>query len=179
MSIRGIARRATPVGYATPTNAPVYVDSADNRLKVIPAGSGSTAVAVQESGGASSVEVLITTRVLTLADSGKTFFLALANGFTVTLPAIAGSAGFNAKFYVQIAPTTAYIISSAEGDNMTGQANSSTGGNADSITTFTADSMNFIASVALIGDSGDVVSDGTSWYARGFSDADAGITFPG
>ena len=42
MSMRGIARSATAIGIATPTNAPVYVDSDDNLLKVIPAGSGST-----------------------------------------------------------------------------------------------------------------------------------------
>jgi len=46
MSIRGLARRSTPVGYATPTNAPVYVDSDDNKLKYIPAGSGTTEVEV-------------------------------------------------------------------------------------------------------------------------------------
>lgn len=42
MSVRGLYRGATVKGYATPTNAPVYVDSDDNKLKGIDAGSGST-----------------------------------------------------------------------------------------------------------------------------------------
>ncbi len=177
--IRSLVRNSTIKGAASAGSAPIYVDSDDNLVKVVPAGSGTTEVALQYAGGTSIAEVLITTRVLTLADSGKTFFLALAGGFTVTLPAIAGSAGFRAKFFVQIAPTTSYIIASAEGDNMCGQAYSSTGGDAASITSFSSDQMNFILNVSLIGDSGDVYSDGTNWYARGWSDADAGITFTG
>ena len=62
---------------------------------------------------------------------------------------------------------------------MAGQVYSSTGGDANSITTFSADKMNFVANVALIGDSGDLYCDGTNWYGRGFCDADAGMTFDG
>ena len=46
MSIRGIARTPTAKGFATPTNAPIYLDSDDNTLKMIPAGSGTTEVVV-------------------------------------------------------------------------------------------------------------------------------------
>ncbi len=48
MSIRNIRRQATnPGAYVATTNsAPIYVDSDDNILKMIPAGSGTTEVQV-------------------------------------------------------------------------------------------------------------------------------------
>lgn len=57
MAIRNIRRQATnPLAAAgTPTSAPIYVDSDDNKLKMIPAGSGTTEVELID---ASSVQVL-------------------------------------------------------------------------------------------------------------------------
>ena len=55
MSMRGIARSATKIGVATPTNAPVYIDSDDNILKMIPAGSGSTEVQVVDASSAQTL----------------------------------------------------------------------------------------------------------------------------
>ena len=52
MPIRSVVRAATPKGYALPDNAPIYVDSDDNQLKVIPAGTGSTEVPVMLGGTA-------------------------------------------------------------------------------------------------------------------------------
>lgn len=49
MPARSIFRGPTPVGIATAKGAPIYVDSDDNRLKSIPAGSGSTEVIVADS----------------------------------------------------------------------------------------------------------------------------------
>lgn len=51
MAIRNIRRQATnPLASAgTPTTAPIYVDSDDNKLKMIPAGSGTTEVEVVDS----------------------------------------------------------------------------------------------------------------------------------
>jgi hypothetical protein len=107
MSIRAIRRQSTnPAGYpATANSAPCYVDSDDNKLKFIPAGSGTTeveivdasttqtltnktltspvitgnAVAVTASGGA--------TRLLTLANSGSVNLFDAATGIAYTLPA--------------------------------------------------------------------------------------------
>jgi hypothetical protein len=143
---------------------------------MIPAGSGSTEVILQEAGGASAQEILITTRVLTAADSGKVFFLALAVGFNITLPAVA--VGLNFKFFVNIAPTggTGYTVTAAAVNTMVGQVYSSTGGDADSTTTFIADLMTFVNDAAVIGDSMDVYCDGVKWYGRGFCNADTGIT---
>lgn len=42
--IRSLTRRAAVAGVATSASAPIYVDSADNAVKVVPAGSGTTPV---------------------------------------------------------------------------------------------------------------------------------------
>lgn len=57
MAIRNIRRQASnPGAYpGTPTSAPIYVDSDDNKLKFIPAGSGTTEVEVID---ASSTQTL-------------------------------------------------------------------------------------------------------------------------
>lgn len=175
--IRSLTRYKTIKGYASDGSAPIYVDSDDNRVKLIPAGTGTTEVVLQEAGGASMTERLVTTRVLTLADTGKTFILALAGGFTVTLPAL--TAGFNARFFVEVAPTTAYIINSAEGDNMAGAVYESSGGDGDSENAFTADAMNFTANTSVIGDQCDVVGSAAGWFGRGFTAVAGGITFEG
>ena len=179
MSIRGIYRGATAVGYATPTNGPIYIDSADNRVKTIPAGSAAVAVILQEAGGASGYERLITTRVLTAADSGKIFGLALAGGFTVTLPALA--AGLRYTFIVEVSPTTAYIIASAEGDNISLNGGASDGAAVviDSAG-FTADQVNLVANLSIIGDRVEVASVGTAgWAASAIVRAGAGVTISG
>ena len=46
MPARSITRAATVQGYALPANAPIYVDSDDNALKIIPAGTGTTELAI-------------------------------------------------------------------------------------------------------------------------------------
>ena len=39
------------------------------------------------------------------------------------------------------------------------------------------DSINFVASTCIVGDWVEVISDGTSWFVTGQSDAAGGITF--
>lgn len=46
MPERGIYRSPSAKGFATPTNAPVYVSSGDNLIHLIPAGSGTTEVII-------------------------------------------------------------------------------------------------------------------------------------
>ncbi len=164
--IRSIHRNATAKGFATVAGAPIYVDSDDNRLKVIPAGSGTTEVVLQEASGAAVQEVVVTTNVLTAAESGKVFFLALAAGFVTTLPLPA--VGLNFRFFVQIAPSggSYTIVTSAAAQILAGQVYGSDGADADSETAFTATTITFVDGAAVIGDSADVWSDGTSWYAR-------------
>lgn len=73
MAIRNIRRHASnPGAYpGTPTSAPIYVDSDDNILKIIPAGSGTTEVQVID---ASSTQTL----------TGKTFGSNLTAGSGVS-----------------------------------------------------------------------------------------------
>jgi hypothetical protein len=189
MPTQYIKRTSTPgpgAGTGKAGAAPVYVDSDDDILKMIPAGSGTTEVQVIDASstqtltnktvsglvGAEAVEVVTTTNVITAAESGTTFFLNLAGGFTSTLPAPA--AGLYYKFVVTTAPTTAYIITTNGGANVIE-------GSADVLSTRVAaaneDTINFVASTALVGDWVDVVSDGTSWFVRGDSGATGGITF--
>jgi hypothetical protein len=183
--IRSLTRRTEIAGYATDGSAPIYVDRDDNRVKLIPAGTGTTEVILQEAGGASSYETLITTRVLTAADSGKTFGLKLVGGFTVTLPAMSTGSGMNFKFVVEVAPTTAYIIitNAADLDKMAGQVYGADGvtSGAGSVVTFSADQLNFVASASAIADTADFYQVGTTgWVGRAFTALGAtGATFTG
>ena len=173
--IRSIRRGKTVQGYATSTSAPIYVDSDDNRVKLTPAGSGTTEVVLQEASGAAQVEDLTAARVLTAADSGKTFSLNLAGGFTVTLPALV--AGLHFKFVVGIAPSPAYIISSTEGNNIAGKVFASDGEVGDVENAFSASEMNFVATKALIGDNATFDSVSLGWYSNAFVADNDGATY--
>lgn len=70
MAIRSIRRQASNplAAAATPTTAPIYVDSDDNKLKFIPAGSGTTEVEIID---ASSAQTLTNKSVGTINDSAS------------------------------------------------------------------------------------------------------------
>jgi len=127
----------------------------------------------QSTGGG---ETLTAAKTLVAADSGKTFYLGAAGGFTVTLPAPV--LGLKFEFIVKVAPTTAYIIATSGGaDIMIGGVNElevDTGD--DGPYDDNADVLNFVASVAVKGDFVQMRCDGTSWYFYGQTNADGGIT---
>jgi hypothetical protein len=140
---------------------------------------------LQEALGAGSYERLTAARVLTAADSGKTFGLALAGGFTVTLPALSTVSGFNVRFVVEIAPAASYIIIAAtpDLDLMAGQvygADGATSG-AGSVTTFSADQLNLVGGASVIGDQGTIQQVGVAgWAGQAFvALAATGATFTG
>jgi len=125
-----------------------------------------------------NVETVITTNVITAAESGKTFFLDLAGGFESTLPAPA--AGLRFSFIVKTAPTTGSYTIVTNGTTQKvlkglvlvaadGVGDVSAGG-----TTAT-----FAANQALPGDRIDMICDGTIWYMKGFAQVAAGITITG
>ena len=189
MSIRGLHRGAVPVGSATRSNVPVYVDSDDNKLKIIPAGSGSTEVEVVDASstqtltgktvsGPAPTEVLTALDTLTAAESGKVIFLNSATEFAVTLPALA--AGLRFTFIVKAAPSGAdYTIVSPNANEIVGQVYSSDL-NAASDGDFEATGCNtisFVSAKAVVGDSVELVCDGTLWYARAFCSVFDAITF--
>jgi hypothetical protein len=165
MSVRNLVRTPTVKGYATPTSAPIYVDSDDNRVKVIPAGSGTTEVVLQETSGSGSAEVTITTKAVTAAESGKTFFLDLAAGFVTTLPAVA--IGLRFKFVLRTAVTGSMTIvcpaaaALFKGHVLSNDLNAAS--DADFDTTAVA-TLTFVANKAVAGDCVEVVSDGVNWF---------------
>jgi hypothetical protein len=163
--IRSITRRPTAAGFATAGSAPIYVDSDDNRVKLIPQGSGTTEIVLQEAGGASSSEVVITTKAVTAAESGKTFYLDLAAGFVTTLPAV--SLGLNYEFIVKTAPTGSYTIvcpaaaTLFKGHVLTNDVNSGT--DSDFGTSGEA-TITLVLNKAVAGDRVRVDCDGVNWH---------------
>lgn len=130
--------------------------------------------------GLEVVETLQAAKTLKVSDSGKAYMLALAGGFTVSLPAVSTAAGCHYKFFVKIAPTTAYIVqTNASEEKLAGQVYASSGGDEDSETDITATNVNFVANTAVIGDSCEIWSDGVGWYVRAFCNAAGGITITG
>ncbi len=163
--IRSLTRRPTVAGYASAGSAPIYVDSDDNRVKVIPAGTGTTEIVLQEASGAGSAEAVITTKAVTAAESGKTFYLDLAAGFVTTLPAVA--LGLRYQFIVKTAPTGSYTIvcpaaaALFKGHVLTTDVNSATDPDFDTTAVAT---LTFVLNKAVAGDRINIDSDGTSWF---------------
>lgn len=110
---------------------------------------------------------------LTIDDSGKLFALNAAAGAQITLPAVATSAGFNAKFVVKAAfATTAWTIKAATNKIQGGAIVNSTfvaGSDENTIT--------FAHAAETIGDFINLECDGVNWYADGVAAAAGGITF--
>ncbi len=123
-----------------------------------------------------SAEVLAAAKTLDADDNGKTFFLGLAGGFTVTLPSPV--LGYEVEFIVSVAPTTAYVIATASGaDVMVVGINELEVDTADDGPyDDNADTLNFVASTAVVGDRVKFKCDGTKWYGIGQTNADGGIT---
>ena len=124
--------------------------------------------------------VLTASKTLDVSESGSTFYLNLAGGFTLTLPAPGLGLAFN--FIVKTAPTTAYIVANhlgSSGDNIIGHVLSSSGGAEDAETTAGGDQVNFVANTAVGGDRLTLESDGTYWYASARCAAAGGITITG
>ena len=133
--------------------------------------------------GASSVESLVTTKTLDVEDSGKTFFLNLAGGFTVTLPALSTvAAGWKVRIVVGITPTTAYIVTELVGtdtNKLVGNVTTSTGETAPA--KFNASGFTLVTFVvssgAVKGDYIDIITDGAFYYVSGCTSVPAAITF--
>lgn len=146
---------------------PVY-DSSTDKVKEVPAENFGV--------GLASGEVVITTNVITTDECGKTFYLSLAGGFTSTLPA--PTLGCKMNFVVKTAPTTAYVIVSTSGANIiavsVNELETDTGD--DGPYDDNADTVNFVANVAAIGDFLECSSDGTLWYCKGQTNLDGAVT---
>lgn len=123
------------------------------------------------------VETLAADKTLTAAESGKTYFLGVATGCDVTLPAVA--AGLEFEFIVSVSPTSnGYTINSEGGDDVivVETSESETDTDDDGPYDVNADILTLVANVAVIGDRIRMICDGTKWYARGHTNADGGMT---
>jgi len=125
-------------------------------------------------GLAAADEVVTAVKIVTAAESGKTFFLALAAGFSVTLPAPA--LGLKYRFIVGIAPTGAtYAIGTNGSANiMYGKTVERAGG--AGVAGAARDTFNFVNSQAIISDFVEFRCDGTNWHYFGMVDVAAGNT---
>ena len=124
-----------------------------------------------------SSRILTAATTLTARDEG-TYYLNSATEFAVTLPAPA--IGLSFRFIVSAAPSSAsYTIvtgSSAniiKGQVLTSDVNSGT--DAD-LETSGGDTISFVDSKAVAGDSVELFCDGTNWFARAFCSAFDAIT---
>ena len=91
MPERGIYRTASVKGVATPTNAPVYVNSSDNLIHIIPIGSGTAEVIVPVQTSTSGARSAAGTG--TLVSGAAT----IATGLTSVLSFTASLAGTGAR----------------------------------------------------------------------------------
>ncbi len=174
MPTRGIRRGDTLIGYATPKNAPVYVDSDDSRLKIIPTGSGSSEVVIQEASGAGSVYTPTAAVVLTAAQSGLTVLLNASAGFAITLPAVAAGLRFRFVVGAAFASTNFTVITPALANLIQGGAIV----NSVYVPAVDEDTISFVASAETPGDYVDMICDGTNWLVYAGVGALAGsITF--
>lgn len=180
-------------GFATPQNVPVYVDSDDNILKIIPAGSGTTEVQVIDASsaqtltnktltspaiagaiGAGPIEIVTAANILTAAESGTTFYLNAAAGFLSTLPTPA--AGLHYWFVVHTATSSnGYTIGTPTADIIYGMAVERAGG--AGVAASAEDLITLVNGQMVKGDWMYLHSDGTSWYVFGMVDVAAGVTF--
>lgn len=112
--------------------------------------------------------------------NGKVFILDSATGFTVTLPKVSNK-GFRARFIVGTQPTSGnHVIT----ENASFDTNVLRGGinelevdtGDDGPSTTGATQVNLIASVAVVGDFVEFISDGANWYFHGQTVADGGAT---
>lgn len=143
---------------------------------------GVTATAAEINMAADSsanVETVTAANVITAAESGTTYFLSSATEFASTLPAPA--AGLRYTFVVAAAPSGAsYTITTNGSSNIIKGAVYSSDLNAASdgdIETSGCDTISFVDSKAVAGDTVEVICDGTNWFARGFCSVFDAITF--
>jgi hypothetical protein len=114
-------------------------------------------------------EILAAAKTLSADDHGKTFFLNLAGGFNVNLPA--PEIGLKFRFMVKTAPTTSYTITARDaagaaaniikGQVLTVDVNSATDPDFD---VTAVDILTFVLNKAVAGDWATLECDGAIWY---------------
>jgi len=120
-----------------------------------------------------TIETITTTKSVVLADSGKTFILDGVAGAVISLPAVATSSGFYAKFIVGDAiATTDWTILAA-----TNVIQGSALVNGAHVAAVNMNTISFVVATATLGDFVELECDGTNWYVNGSCVAAGGVTF--
>lgn len=172
MSTRYIHRGAQPGGTTgLEKHAPIRVDPTDNRLKMIPAGSGTTEVILQEANGSGFTPTVAV--ALTAAQSGMDVFLNAAEGFAITLPAVANGLRYRFIVAAAFATTNFTIVVPALATLIFGAADV----NSTLVLADDENTISFVASAETLGDYAEVVSDGVNWFVSGQGFASGSITF--
>lgn len=112
---------------------------------------------------------------LTAADAGKIIFLNSTTGFITTLPL--PSVGLQFTIINKLANTSGNhtVVTASSANIIKGQQHSAAGDAGDTGTA--DDTISFVANSSVAGDRVSLVSDGTSWFALGFSTLAASLTF--
>lgn len=163
MAIRNIVRASAQKGFATASAAPIRIDTVDNLPYINGAGSGTTEkqIALQ------NALVVITTKSVLSSENGCKFFLDLAAGFVVTLPAVA--LGLEYEFILRTAVTgsTTIVCPAAaalfKGHVLTNDVNSATDSDFDTTAVAT---LTFVLNKAVAGDRIKIISDGVNWFYK-------------
>ena len=121
--IRSITRHPVVRGYATSGSAPIYVDVDDNALKIIPAGSGTTELAVNLAATASGFRTAVGSGALVSGSLVVATGLTSVLGFTALNSVIPTGATGNLVPQILVANSittgavtvTAYSVSSVSG----------------------------------------------------------------
>jgi hypothetical protein len=153
------------------------ITSSAAELNILDGVTATAAEINQHTDESAMVETVTATNVITAGESGKTFFLSSATEFASTLPAPAAGLWF--KFVVAAAPSGAsYTIATAASANIIiGGINELEVDTADDGPySAVGDLVSFVDGVAVVGDFVEMISDGTSWYIFGQTQADGGIT---
>jgi hypothetical protein len=121
-------------------------------------------------------EVISAARTLTAEDSGKVFGVEQDSAYTVTLPlASDAGAGWNAKFIVsQVAANKVTIANNTAEDTIVGMTVGADGGAGNSAES-AVDEIGIISG-AQLGDTVELVCDGTYFYAKATAHDVAHIT---
>ena len=121
-------------------------------------------------------EAVTTTNVITAAETGKHFVLNTATAFVSTLPAVA--IGLEYWFHIGATePTTTHtVVTNASANIIQGNITSPEDALGSVATVADADTISFVASLALHGDFAHVYCDGTNWYLDGMCKVQDGMT---
>lgn len=122
-------------------------------------------------------EVVTTTNVLTAAESGKHCILNSATGFVSTLPAPA----IGLEFYFHVGATVPTsgnhtVVTDSSANIIVGNICSPEDAAGSVSVVQDADTISFVANLALHGDHAYVYSDGTNWYLSGMCAVQDGMT---